>query len=285
MCSLGNSVSGRRTVERGNVNAQEEVMTVLYIRSWKYSELARRFLSVIIFALSFFSLASPASMAAEIAFPFTVKAGLLYRGEEVLKCEIHEILGNKKVACWCLLESELHGVTEEEAGIWFFSADGKVSGRVPYEAGLAKPEIYFSPDNSRYVISEFSASRPDGFFHVIGENGEEIAQLEGLRDSLRWVDPIRFVYTSIDDLRENGVGTGMGYALMFSVVMYDTAKEAPERTVLKQADATRSFCVSGLTGDGGSIVIQEISVATEKDWDDENKIRYNEITVKIPAAG
>ena len=53
----------------------------------------------------------------------------------------------------------------------------------------------------------------------------------------------------------------------------------------KQADATRSFCVSGLTGDGGSIVIQEISVATEKDWDDENKIRYNEITVKIPAAG
>ena len=54
-------------------------------------------------------------MAAEIAFPFTVKAGLLYRGEEVLKCEIHEILGNKKVACWCLLESELHGVTEEEA--------------------------------------------------------------------------------------------------------------------------------------------------------------------------
>lgn len=48
-------------------------------------------------------------MAAEIAFPFTVKAGLLYRGEEVLKCEIHEILGNKKVACWCLLSPSFMG--------------------------------------------------------------------------------------------------------------------------------------------------------------------------------
>ncbi len=72
-------------------------------------------------------------------------------------------------------------------------------------------------------------------------------------------------------------------ALRLSAVMYDTVAE--ELIVLKEATATKNYWYGGLADDGGSLVIQEDSVKSEKDWGDEEKITTREIKIEIPAAG
>ena len=242
--------------------------------------MSRRAACLFVFTL-FLSLAAGCSYAAD--FPFTVKGGRLLRDGEELACEVFKVRGNAAAAYWCLLEPDLHGVAEDEAGLWLFSADGRICGGIHFEAGEARPEITFSPGGCSYVITTGSSSRPDVFLHVSGRDGEKAMELRGLRDGLMWIDPLRVVYTRIDGPRENGSFAGLGYALKVSVAMYDTA--AREETTLKEADARNNFWLTDLTKDAARAVVTEESVKSEGDWDDAEKIGYREIKVDIPAAG
>ncbi|HOO87466.1 MAG TPA: hypothetical protein PK442_07170, partial [Synergistales bacterium] len=87
----------------------------------------------------------------------------------------------------------------------------------------------------------------------------------------------------IDDVRETENGTFSMAALRLSAVMYDTVAE--ELVVLKEATTMKNYWYGGLSDDGGSFVIQEDSVKSEKDWGDKEKITTREIKVEIPAAG
>jgi hypothetical protein len=115
-----------------------------------------------------------------------------------------------------------------------------------------------------------------------GEKKEEFKEVEGIIGA-KWVDPVRFVMSRIDGVRESEDGVYSTGLLRCSVVMYDTA--ASETTVLKEATDTKNYWFDSVTDDGASVVIREVSVKSEKDWGDEEKTETREIAVEIPPAG
>jgi hypothetical protein len=112
---------------------------------------------------------------------------------------------------------------------------------------------------------------------------EKKAEIDGVKGAV-WIDPIRFVTTRIDDVREipeSASGSVFGYRV--SVVMYDTA--ASETVVLKESTDTQNFWFDRVIEDGGALSVREEFVKSQDDWGDEEKTEEREIRVEIPAAG
>jgi hypothetical protein len=175
-------------------------------------------------------------------------------------------------------------VKENETGVWFFTESGGALTFVPLESEYECQGVIFSPGGGSFVLVKGSGARPDMSFEVYGEGTEKMAEFGGIRGEIEWVDPVRFVFTSIgEDTREGGSFLNLSYGLYLSVSMYDTA--AKELTVLKEATATRNFTLGSMTEDGSAVTVVEQSVKSEKDWADEDKIKTREIQVEIPAAG
>jgi hypothetical protein len=144
--------------------------------------------------------------------------------------------------------------------------------------------VTFSPDESYFLLMSGSGIRADMFFTLYDPRTmEQKVEIPGVRGSAKWIDAGRFVMTRIDDARETESGVFSMFSLRLSAVMYDTVAE--ETFALKEATATKNFWAGELTDDGASLVVREDSVKSEKDWDDEEKIKTREIKIEIPPAG
>ena len=176
-------------------------------------------------------------------------------------------------------------VSEEDVGIFFFGSNLAAIAFLPHENAGACQDVIFSPDGAgeKFVLVTGSGIRADMTFEVYSEGVEMLAEFDGVRGQLAWIDPVRFVFTRIDDIREAGAVFNLSYSLRFSVVMYDTA--ARETTVLKEATDTQNFWFPEVIENGSALTVTEDSVKSEQDWDDEEKIERREIRVEIPAAG
>jgi hypothetical protein len=111
------------------------------------------------------------------------------------------------------------------------------------------------------------------------------AEFSGMRGEMAWTgDGIRFVFTRIDDTREEtGELANAPYWLRLSAVLYDSAVD--ETVVLKEATDTQNFRFTSLSEEDDNILLSEEYVKSPKDWADEDKVKTLEITVSVPAAG
>jgi len=221
---------------------------------------------------------------------FSLKDGSIYRGGVALDCYVNEVPSeiDGPIRYWSVLGPDVSdAVLENETGVWFFAQDGACLTFVPLESEYGYQDIVFSPDGGKFVLATGSGMRPDVFFEVYGEGTEKLAELIGVIGQLAWVDPLRFVFTLIDedmddDIRE-GAFHGLAYDMYLSVAMYDTA--AMEMTVLKKATGTQNFLFDEVIEDGNAVTVTEKSVKALEDWADDEKIEMREIRVEIPAAG
>ena len=211
----------------------------------------------------------------------------MYKGEERVEAEVHdvppEIEGNARF--WSVVaEDESSPAAENETGVWFFAEDGAFLTFLPLESAEECQDITFIPDGSFFLLMSGSGIRADMTYILYEtETMEEKIEIPGVRGSASWIDAGRFVMTRIDDVRETESGAFSMATLRLSAVMYDTVAE--EAFVLKEATATKNYWCGGLADDGGSILIREDSVKSEKDWSDEEKITTREIKIEIPPAG
>lgn len=212
---------------------------------------------------------------------FTLEDGRVTREGTALECEVHAIPDgiDNGILFWSVVGSETsEPVQEEGAGVLFFGADGRGVAFIPLDAEGAYQDLVWSPDGDHLVLVTGGA-RPDVFLGVYTLEEKTLrkaAEFSGLRD-LAWLDPHRFAFTRIDDVRDTGSGVFRVTALRLSAVLYDAAAEA--ETVLKTADETRSYTFQSLSEDGSEIHLTELSVESPKDWDDMEKIRERELAV------
>jgi len=225
--------------------------------------------------------------AAPDVFAFSLKDGRVYKGEERVEAEVHDVSPEIEgsVRFWSVYGAdESSPVAENETGVWFFAEDGEFLSFLPLESTGECQDIVFSPDGSYFLLMSGSGVRADMTYILYElETLEQKIEIPGTRGSALWIDVGRFAMTRIDDVRETESGTFSMAALRLSAVMYDTVAE--ELVVLKEASATKNYWCEGLSEDGGSIIILEDSVKSEKDWGNEEKIKTRKIKIEIPAAG
>jgi hypothetical protein len=253
----------------------------------------KRFTVIFSLAVLVLTAACAGAVSSAAAFDisvFSLKDGRVYKGDKEIELprEVEEAPAEAggPIRFLAALGSDIDdAVAEEETGVYFFTADGVCLTFVPLESAYEYQGIFFSPDGAgeKFVLQTGSGMRPDMFFAVYGEGTEKIAELAGMRGGCAWIDPVRFVFTRIDDTRETEDGVYIPFALRLSVVMFDTAMK--EEFVLKEATATQNFWLGEVIEDGSAVTVLEDSVKSEKDWGDEDKIERREIRVEIPAAG
>ena len=178
-----------------------------------------------------------------------------------------------------------------KVSVFMLSAAFALAAEMPDigEHGSGNQGVVSSPDGEKFVLVSGSGIRPDMFFEVYGETDgkrEKLAEFAGVRGQLAWVDPLRFVFTLIDegddDIREGGRFHGLMYGLYLSVAVYDTATK--EMTVLKKATETQNFSFGEVVENGNAVTVLEESVKSQEDWADEEKIETRRIHVEIPPA-
>lgn len=186
---------------------------------------------------------------------------------------------------WSAFSSDMsEAVAENETGVWFFSESGEALAFQPLESEYDALDMAMNPDGGKFILTAGSYGRPDVTFGLYEfPDTDKKAEFSGVVGSAAWIDPVRFVFTRIDDARETEEGIFSMNALRLSVAMYDTAES--ESTVLKEATDTKNYWFQTITEDGASLVVNEDSVKSEKDWGDEEKIETLEMKVEIPVAG
>ena len=217
---------------------------------------------------------------------------VLYKGKELTdvvanKAEISQSAdgASSPIYYWAVTDTEvIEGLPAADLGVRFFDKDGAEIFFIPLEVSADCQDVIFSPDGQWLLLMGGSPMRSDKVFALYkfldpNRNGE----FDSFAGAFVWIDPIRFVYTRIDDTRDLGTADGSGYGLKLSVVLFDTATY--DSTVLKEADETHNYYVDGLIKNESAVNVTEESVATEKDWGSEDKLQSREIRVEIPAAG
>jgi hypothetical protein len=221
---------------------------------------------------------------------FALKDGRVYKNDTELDCEANEIPSQVEgpIRFWSAIDDNVsERVSENEAGVYFFAADGVCLTFLPLEAAsYSCQNLLFSPDGERFLLMEGSGVRPD-MTYILYElpDMEKKTEIGGLREEHPfWIDPMRFVMTRIDDgIREGMSFANLSYGLRLSVVMVDAS--VSETTVLKGATDTANYTMYEVTDDGNVVTVIEESVKSEKDWAVEDQIETREIRVEIPAAG
>lgn len=219
---------------------------------------------------------------------FSLKDGKVYKGDSPLECEVVAIDETIEgpLRYWAFLKADASGesdgsVRENEAGVWFFAESGAALTFLPMENRMDCQALIFSPGGERFLVMGGSGMRPDvGYVLYELPEMEKKAEFGGLREEVAWVDPLRFVMTRIDGIREGESFENLSFGLRLSVVLYDSA--LGETFVLKGATDTENYSLSEVTDDGNAVVI-ETSATTEGDGEDGSEGR--EIKVAIPAAG
>ena len=200
---------------------------------------------------------------------------------EVIEAEVNEVEAGP-LRAWAVLDRG-----DEEGGLvalLFFGEGGACLGALALENATDAQEVVLRPDGGAFVLVGGSAVRPDITYSVYRFEGMELlAALDGLRGTLVWVDPVRFMFTRIDDIREGGSFPPLGYGLRLSAVVYDTSLGAA--TVLREATDTQNFWSGEAAGDGRSATVNEEYVDSAEDWGDEGKIMNRPLEIGIPAAG
>ena len=225
---------------------------------------------------------------------FSIRDGSVFKGDAEIACEVYkmsemssEVLPDgfdNGIAYWAVMgPGASDAVTEADRGVWFFGHEGEFATFIPLESEHEYVDIAWSPAGDRLGLVPGSGIRPDLFFTLYTLPGpEKKAEFPGLRGELWWLeDGMRFAFTRIDDVRDEGSFDNLGYGLKLSAVLYDSALE--EETVLKEATDTQSFLFRAI-GDE-DIEIAEEYVESPNDWGDDEKIKEREIKVPVPAAG
>lgn len=175
-------------------------------------------------------------------------------------------------------------VSDDETVLFFFAADGTVIRTIPLNSPYEFRGVTFSPDGKYFVLGRGGDVRPDVSYELYGEAPEALLEFTALRMELVWLDPHRLVYNQIgDDIRDNGTFLNLSYGVRLSVVLYEVPLN--KTVVLKEATDTQNFWLGEVVEDGAAVTVDEESVKTPADWDDENKIEHRQIRVEIPAAG
>ena len=246
---------------------------------------AKRFFMAAVFCLcaAAFSLCSPAAFAQEDdpvrpddLSIFSLKNGKFHISGAEVPAEVNEVPADVEgpLRVWSAFEGE------NETGVWFFAENGECLTFLPLESESECQGIVFSPNEERLLLARGSAMRPDLTWELYETGAMEFKEeISGWRENVEWIDPVRFVMTRIDDIREGDNFSQPAYGFRVSVVMYDAA--ASELTVLKEATDTKNYWITSV-GDG-VVTVWEDSVKSEKDWGDEDKIEGREITVEIQA--
>ena len=185
---------------------------------------------------------------------------------------------------WLLVDPDLSdGMKGAETGVYFFR--GKEYAPVfflPMEhAGACMME--FSPSGEKLLICHGEEVRQDLGYYVLEEAAQGFVKKGSFVSAGHafWVDPHRFVFTAIDT--KKGPRTKAGDDWWCSPSLYDTLEK--ELTVIIKATLTKNYFIGGYDDEGGTLDINKSSVKNPKDWGNENKIKYKELTVPIPAAG
>jgi hypothetical protein len=218
---------------------------------------------------------------------FTLKDGRVYKEDaEIDARSVGEVPSGVEgpLRYWAAFGPDASkAVSENETGVWFFSGSGEALTFLPLESEYECQGIIFSSDGERFLLESGSGMRPDMTYILYKLPAmEKSAEIAGLRENAVWIDPMRFVMTRIDDIRD-GSFANLGYGLRVSVVMYDSA--ASETVILKEATDTRNYWLMEVIEDGGALSVIEESVKSQDDWGDEGKTEEREIRVEIPAAG
>ena len=185
---------------------------------------------------------------------------------------------------WLLVDPDLSdGMKGSQSGVYFFRGEEHVPASfLPMEhAGACMME--FSPSGEKLLICHGEEVRQDLGYYVLEEAAQGFVKKSSFVSAGHafWVDPHRFVFTMID--AKKGPRSKAGDDWWCSAAMYDSVEN--ELIVIKKATAVNDYIISGVDHEGGTLDITESSVKNPKDWGSENRIKYREFTVPIPAAG
>ena len=217
---------------------------------------------------------------------------VFYQDRELTDAFVHEVdiaerndASSVPIYYWSFIDNvKIKGVPPADMGVRFFDKDGVDIFFIPLELRADCQDIVFSPNGQWILLMGGSPMRPDKIFALYKFFETDIKEeFASHIDAFIWIDPIRFVFTRLDDIRELGTFANLGYGVEFSAVLYDTA--TAESIVLKKADETHNYYVDSLIKNENALKITEESVPTEQDWGNEDKIKSHTIHVEIPAAG
>ena len=222
------------------------------------------------------------------------KAGYVLRGEKVYRVdggmerllEDVEPLGVSTEAglwAWIKIDPETEGMEGSESGVQFFQGeDAKPSGFLPVE-DMEVCAVHFSSLGDKLLIFTGTGTKQDVDFYLVdAANGSFVKKKSfASMGPAAWVDAHRFFFSAIDESRGFvGGHEGIWWA---SPSLYDTAED--EVIVIRKATATRNSAIIDCDPEAGTLTIMEMSVEDEKDWPDEDKVEFQELTLPIPAAG
>jgi hypothetical protein len=226
---------------------------------------------------------------------YTLKGGHVYRGDEKLRCEVHDVPENTAngIKAWAVIGAgSSDSVTEADTGVWFFGGGAVMF--IPLDSEHECQDLIWSPAGDRLVLVRGSGVRPDVFYELYtlpdegaGDAGpfnkEKEAGFSGMLGEVSWLeDGMRFAFTRIDDARR-GEPADNPHWLRLSAVLHDSA--VGETIALKESTDTQNFRFGSVSPDGGDIVLSEEYVESPEDWGDEDKVKTREISVPVPAAG
>ena len=219
---------------------------------------------------------------------YVLRDGKVYRvdgGKERLleNVEPQGISTEAGLWAWIMIDPETDGMEGSESGVQFFlGEDASPAGFLPVE-DVEICAVHFSSLGDKLLIVAGAGSKQDvGFYLVDAANGGFVKKKSfASMGPAAWVDAHRFFFSAIDESKGFvGGHEGIWWA---SPSLYDTAED--EAIVIRKATATRNSAIIDYDPEAGTLTIMEMSVEDEKDWPDEDKVEFQELTLSIPAAG
>ena len=213
------------------------------------------------------------------------KAFLIKSGKKTLvkDCITQSVRTDAGIRSWILVDAK--DVEGAESGIYLFMGkENRPAGFLPIKEEVSSCDVVFSPSGEKLLISR---NKDTGYIKLVslyfldknkGLVKKASFEMMGLPV---WIDYHRFVFTSVDSTKK--VCSENQCTPWNSVALYDSAVE--DLIFLKKATATAVYTFLKYDKENDSVEIYESSVRNEKDWYDEDKIRYTTFTLPIPAAG
>ncbi len=221
---------------------------------------------------------------------FVLKEGKAFRTDggrqtPLKDCEPQRAETEAGTWSWILVDPaqspELKGA---EGGVYLFRGkDGSPATFLPVKEEASSCRLFFSPSGEKLVLSwGMEYIQHLSYYELEGGKGFVSKATFEAQGPAIWVDPHRFAITSVDTAK--GARAAGKFDLWWSsVVLYDSVEK--ERIVIKEAAATRNYVVNGVNDGNGTLDVFESSVKAPKDWADESKVKDEELSVPIPAAG
>ncbi|MBO4295968.1 MAG: hypothetical protein J5863_04355 [Desulfovibrio sp.] len=219
-----------------------------------------------------------------------LKEGKAFRmdsGRETLlkDCELKQAETEAGTWSWVLVDpAQSEDMKGAEGGVYLFRGkEARPAGFLPVKEEASSCRLFFSPSGEKLVLSwGMEYIQHLGYYELDGGKGFVRKASFDAAGPAFWVDPHRFAITAVDAAK--GLRAAGKFDLWWSsVVLYDSVEK--ERIVIKEATATRTYVVNGVDGGKGTLEVFESSVKDPGDWADESKVKDEELSVPIPAAG